>query len=118
MALKVVREEGGFRALYRGLVPTALGIVSGPFFSSTFGRVPETLFNRRSLTVMPQAPYNGINFAAYEYLKELICPPAKPEKHTTPRRLATGALAGGISQTLTYPLDVLRRKSQLASAKG
>lgn len=28
MMLKVMREEGGFRALYRGLVPTALGVVS------------------------------------------------------------------------------------------
>ncbi|KAG8802201.1 hypothetical protein FRC16_010183 [Serendipita sp. 398] len=87
MTLKVAREEGGFRALYRGLVPTALGV----------------------------APYNGINFASYELLKEIICP---PDKQTTPRRLLTGALAGSISQTLTYPLDVLRRKSQMASAKG
>lgn len=27
MTLKVMKEEGGFRALYRGLVPTALGVV-------------------------------------------------------------------------------------------
>jgi hypothetical protein len=27
MAMKVMREEGGVRALYRGLVPTALGVV-------------------------------------------------------------------------------------------
>ncbi|PVG00874.1 mitochondrial carrier [Serendipita vermifera] len=87
MTLKVMREEGGVRALYRGLVPTALGV----------------------------APYNGINFAAYELFKATICP---PDKQTTPRRLLTGALAGTISQTLTYPLDVLRRKSQMASAKG
>ncbi len=26
MTLKVFREEGGFRALYRGLVPTAMGV--------------------------------------------------------------------------------------------
>ncbi|KAG8823751.1 hypothetical protein FRC17_009242 [Serendipita sp. 399] len=90
MMLKVAREEGGVRALYRGLVPTALGV----------------------------APYNGINFAAYELLKEIITPKNNPEKQTTPRRLLTGALSGTISQTLTYPLDVLRRKSQMASAKG
>jgi solute carrier family 25 phosphate transporter 23/24/25/41 len=29
MTLKVMREEGGVRALYRGLVPTALGVVCG-----------------------------------------------------------------------------------------
>ena len=26
MTLRVVREEGGVRALYRGLVPTAMGV--------------------------------------------------------------------------------------------
>jgi len=87
MSMKVMREEGGIRALYRGLVPTALGV----------------------------APYNGFNFAAYEGLKAIICP---PEKTSAYRKWLTGALAGTISQTLTYPLDFLRRKSQLASAKG
>ncbi|KIM23813.1 hypothetical protein M408DRAFT_76951 [Serendipita vermifera MAFF 305830] len=87
MAMKIMREEGGPRALYRGLVPTALGV----------------------------APYNGFNFAAYETLKPIICPPGKQNSH---RKWLTGALAGTISQTLTYPLDFLRRKSQLASAKG
>lgn len=87
MSLKVMREEGGFKALYRGLVPTALGV----------------------------APYVGINFASYEFFRGIITP---PEKTTVPRKLLCGALAGSISQTLTYPLDVLRRKVQLATCKG
>ncbi|KAH7108086.1 mitochondrial carrier [Auriculariales sp. MPI-PUGE-AT-0066] len=82
MTLKVMREEGGVRALYRGLVPTALGV----------------------------APYVGINFAAYEALRARITPPGK---QTVTRKLACGALAGSISQTLTYPFDVLRRKMQV-----
>jgi solute carrier family 25 (mitochondrial phosphate transporter), member 23/24/25/41 len=49
MTLKVMREEGGIRALYRGLVATAMGV----------------------------APYVGINFAAYEALRGLITPPGK-----------------------------------------
>jgi solute carrier family 25 phosphate transporter 23/24/25/41 len=49
MTLKVMREEGGPRALYRGLVATAMGV----------------------------APYVGINFAAYETLRGLITPPGK-----------------------------------------
>jgi hypothetical protein len=47
--MKVMREEGGVRALYRGLVATAMGV----------------------------APYVGINFAAYEALRGLITPPGK-----------------------------------------
>ncbi|OCH93109.1 mitochondrial carrier [Obba rivulosa] len=82
MTLRVMRDEGGVRALYRGLVPTAMGV----------------------------APYVGINFAAYEALRGAITP---PEKSTVARKLLCGALAGSISQTLTYPFDVLRRKMQV-----
>lgn len=49
MTLKVMREEGGVRALYRGLVTTAMGV----------------------------APYVGINFAAYEGLRGIITPPGQ-----------------------------------------
>jgi len=90
MTLKVMRDEGGFFALYRGMVPTAVGV----------------------------APYVGINFATYEALRAIITP---PDKNTVVRKLACGALAGSISQTITYPFDVLRRKMQvrgLGSALG
>ncbi len=82
MTLKVMREEGGVKALYRGLPATAFGV----------------------------APYVGINFAAYEALRGIITP---PEKKTVVRKLACGALAGSLSQTLTYPCDLLRRKMQV-----
>ncbi|KAI0930350.1 hypothetical protein AcW1_009067 [Taiwanofungus camphoratus] len=82
MARRVVREEGGVRALYRGIVATAVGV----------------------------APYVGINFASYEALRGVITPPGKS---SVPRKLLCGALAGSISQTLTYPFDVLRRKMQV-----
>lgn len=49
MTLKVMREEGGLRALYRGLPATAFGV----------------------------APYVGINFASYEALRGVITPPGK-----------------------------------------
>ncbi|KAG8791539.1 hypothetical protein FRC12_008911 [Ceratobasidium sp. 428] len=83
MTLKVMREEGGIRGLYRGLIPTAVGV----------------------------APYVGINFAAYERLRQIITPDGGD--YGAPRKLLCGALAGSISQTLTYPFDVLRRKMQV-----
>lgn len=49
MTQKVMREEGGVRALYRGMVTTALGV----------------------------APYVGINFASYELLRGYLTPPGK-----------------------------------------
>jgi len=87
MTLKVMREEGGVRALYRGLVATAMGV----------------------------APYVGINFAAYEALRGLLTPPGKTG---VTRKLSCGALAGSISQTLTYPFDVLRRKMQVVGMRS
>ncbi|KAG8940616.1 hypothetical protein FRC04_005181 [Tulasnella sp. 424] len=87
MMVVVYKEEGGIRGLYRGLVPTAVGV----------------------------APYVGINFTAYETLRIIITPPE--HKNSVPRKLLCGALAGSISQTITYPLDVLRRKMQVVGMK-
>lgn len=49
MTKKIMREEGGLRALYRGMMTTAVGV----------------------------APYVGINFAAYEFFRGVITPPGK-----------------------------------------
>ncbi|CAH7689375.1 mitochondrial carrier domain-containing protein [Phakopsora pachyrhizi] len=90
MALQVYRTEGGLRALYRGLVPTVVGV----------------------------APYVGSNFAAYELLKQYFCPPDQKKSFGVIRKLACGALAGAMSQSLTYPLDVLRRRMQVTGMSG
>lgn len=89
MTYKIMREEGGVRALYKGMVTTSLGV----------------------------APYVGINFAAYELFRGIITPPGS-DKNTAVRKLACGALAGTISQTLTYPFDVLRRKMQVTGMQS
>ncbi|KAF8305976.1 mitochondrial carrier [Clavulina sp. PMI_390] len=88
MMVKIYVEEGGVRALYRGIVPTAVGV----------------------------APYVGINFAAYEWLRGIITPPGRD--HAAWEKLLCGAMAGTISQTLTYPFDVLRRKMQVSGLKS
>ncbi|UZJ55127.1 hypothetical protein CBS101457_004447 [Exobasidium rhododendri] len=87
MTVKVYREEGGIRALYKGCVPTSVGV----------------------------APYVAINFAAYEALRKNLS--NEEGEISTLRKLSCGALAGSISQTLTYPLDVLRRRMQVSGMK-
>jgi solute carrier family 25 phosphate transporter 23/24/25/41 len=57
----------------------------------------------------------GCNFAIYDLLKVYFTPPDRPV--STVRKLACGATAGAISQTITYPLDVLRRKMQVTGMK-
>ncbi|KAG1735101.1 mitochondrial carrier domain-containing protein [Suillus paluster] len=73
------------------------------------GGVPG-LYRGLVTTAVGVAPYVGINFATYEALRGVITPPGK---NSIVRKLACGALAGSISQTLTYPFDVLRRKMQV-----
>ncbi|KAM0756143.1 mitochondrial carrier [Meredithblackwellia eburnea MCA 4105] len=83
MTVKVYMEEGGVRGLYRGMVPTAAGV----------------------------APYVALNFATYEIFKAYLT--TREHAPGTFLKLCCGALAGSISQTLTYPLDVLRRRMQV-----
>lgn len=93
MTAKVFREEGGIRGLYRGCIPTAAGV----------------------------APYVAINFAAYEAMRKYVVEASLSEGRDgeigTGGKLLCGALAGSISQSVTFPLDVLRRRMQVAGMK-
>jgi hypothetical protein len=55
-------------------------------------------------------PYAGLKFYVYEGLKMHV-----PEdyKNSVSLKLSCGAAAGLFGQTLTYPLDVVRRQMQV-----
>jgi len=76
---KIVSSEGFF-ALYRGMMPTLMGI----------------------------APYVGINFTTYETLKQYLC--KNPSKPTSTESLSYGGISGAAAQTVTYPIDLIRRR--------
>ena len=83
------KTEGGILALYRGIVPTVAGV----------------------------APYVGLNFMIYETVRGYFT----PEGETNPSavgKLCAGAVSGGVAQSLTYPLDVLRRRFQINTMSG
>mgnify|MGYP001809672271 CR=1 FL=1 len=79
----IIRKEGGVPALYRGLSPTVFGI----------------------------APYVALNFTVYEGLKTWL--KFKNIEVNVEAKLICGGLAGAFAQTLTYPLDVIRRRMQV-----
>ncbi|KAG6420200.1 hypothetical protein SASPL_116720 [Salvia splendens] len=89
-ALSTVLREEGFRALYKGWLPSVIGVV----------------------------PYVGLNFAVYESLKDYLIK-SKPfglvedNELGVVTRLACGAAAGTVGQTVAYPLDVIRRRMQM-----
>ncbi|XP_015600316.1 graves disease carrier protein homolog [Cephus cinctus] len=97
-ASSIFREEGGLKALYRGFWPTILGMV----------------------------PYAGFSFYTFEKLK-FLCMRYAPEYLcnkcnrntgglvlTLPAKLICGAFAGAVAQSFSYPMDVTRRRMQLA----
>jgi len=83
-AFKVILKEEGILAFYKGITATLMGV----------------------------APYVGLNFMFYETLKALIKKNIRPDPSTI-QLLAIGGSSGAIAQTVTYPLDVLRRKMQM-----
>ncbi|CAF2049044.1 unnamed protein product [Brassica rapa subsp. trilocularis] len=95
-ALSTVLRQEGPRALYRGWLPSVIGVV----------------------------PYVGLNFAVYESLKDWLVK-SKPfgiidnntSELTVTTRLACGAIAGTMGQTVAYPLDVVRRRMQMVGWK-
>ncbi|OMJ20874.1 putative mitochondrial carrier [Smittium culicis] len=84
--INIYKNEGGFRAIFRGLGATLFGV----------------------------APYVALNFQCYEVLRKFFTPIGESSPSGI-NKLVCGAIAGCIAQTFTYPLDVLRRKMQVAS---
>lgn len=83
------KTEGGFPALYRGIVPTVAGV----------------------------APYVGLNFMVYEYVRQYLTLEGE-QNPSHVRKLAAGAISGAVAQTCTYPFDVLRRRFQINTMSG
>ena len=92
-AARVIIKEEGARALYKGWLPSVIGVV----------------------------PYVGLNFAVYGTLKDVVAEyqGLKSGKElSVPLGLACGGVAGAIGQTVAYPFDVCRRKLQVAGWAG
>uniref|UniRef100_H2Y4Y6 Uncharacterized protein n=1 Tax=Ciona savignyi TaxID=51511 RepID=H2Y4Y6_CIOSA len=95
----IYKHEGGIRGFYKGISATVIGMV----------------------------PYAGVSFYTFDSLKEL-CIKHYPELLARPDNfspetlvlktwvsLLCGGFAGAISQTVSFPLDVARRRMQLAN---
>jgi solute carrier family 25 phosphate transporter 23/24/25/41 len=83
------KNEGGFLALYRGIVPTVAGV----------------------------APYVGLNFMVYEIMRKQFTREGEKDPSAI-GKLAAGASSGAVAQTCTYPFDVLRRRFQINTMSG
>ncbi|RWA11071.1 hypothetical protein EKO27_g4035 [Xylaria grammica] len=87
--MSMYKSEGGFAALYRGIIPTVAGV----------------------------APYVGLNFMTYEFVRKYLTPEGD-QNPSAARKLLAGAVSGAVAQTCTYPFDVLRRRFQINTMSG
>ncbi|ELR16099.1 Mitochondrial carrier protein [Acanthamoeba castellanii str. Neff] len=95
--INIVRTEGPL-ATYKGVVATVLVSVICSVCHHALG-------------------FAGLNFATYEVFKR-FCSKQFPNVQPSAIHLTCGAVAGAVSQTVTYPLDVLRRRMQMQGFDG
>mmetsp|Transcript_40431 Transcript_40431/g.72625 ORF Transcript_40431/g.72625 Transcript_40431/m.72625 type:complete len:322 (-) Transcript_40431:172-1137(-) len=91
-ATRMIVKEEGVKALYKGWVPSVIGVV----------------------------PYVGLNFAVYGTMKDVMIAQygVKSERDLSViTKLGCGAVAGTIGQTVAYPFDVARRRLQMVGMK-
>lgn len=72
----------------------------------------RSLWRGNGINVMKIAPESAIKFAAYEQVKRLIRQ-NENRQMSIYERFVAGACAGGISQTIIYPFEVLKTRLAL-----
>ncbi|XVF34377.1 hypothetical protein REPUB_Repub18cG0054200 [Reevesia pubescens] len=87
--LKILQKEGPAE-LYRGLAPSIIGVI----------------------------PYAATNYYAYDTLRKVYRKVFKEEKIGNIETLLIGSLAGAISSTATFPLEVARKHMQVGAVNG
>ncbi|XP_057478081.1 mitochondrial carrier protein CoAc1 [Actinidia eriantha] len=111
LAYQIVDTRGSFRSGARStqVQPAYNGIKNVLESVYKVGGV-RALYRGVGPTLIGILPYAGLKFYIYEELKRHV-----PEEHqnSIAMRLSCGALAGLFGQTLTYPLDVVRRQMQV-----
>ncbi|CBI21022.3 unnamed protein product, partial [Vitis vinifera] len=85
-----ILQEGGPAELYRGLTPSLIGVV----------------------------PYAATNYFAYDTLRKTYRKILKQEKIGNIETLLIGSLAGAISSSATFPLEVARKHMQVGALSG
>ena len=82
--VKIVKEEGPME-LYRGLLPSLIGVI----------------------------PYAAINYCSYDTLRKTYRRLAKREDIGNIETLLMGSIAGAVASTVSFPLEVARKQMQV-----
>jgi solute carrier family 25 phosphate transporter 23/24/25/41 len=82
--VKICKEEGPC-ALYRGLCPSLIGVM----------------------------PYAAMNYFAYDSMRKMYKTATKKQEIGHLQTMLMGSIAGVLSSTATFPLEVARRRMQV-----
>ena len=109
-AVSTVTPQSGLANFFRGFTPTLWGMI--PYAGASF----LTHDAAGDMMRIPSlAPYTILPLSERSQ-KQLA--PNKPPPLRAWAELTTGALAGFVSQTLSYPLEVIRRRMQVGGVVG
>ncbi|XP_050102602.1 probable mitochondrial adenine nucleotide transporter BTL1 [Malus sylvestris] len=90
IAISKIYKEGGIAACYSGLSPTLIGML----------------------------PYSTCYYFMYEKVKKSYCRAKNKESLNRPEMLLVGALAGFTASTISFPLEVARKRLMVGALQG
>ncbi|KAF9612428.1 hypothetical protein IFM89_000176, partial [Coptis chinensis] len=90
LALKKMYRDGGIGGMYAGLCPTLIGML----------------------------PYSTCYYFMYETVKNSYCQAKKKKKLNRAEMLVLGALSGLTASTISFPLEVARKRLMVGALQG
>ncbi|KIJ13130.1 hypothetical protein PAXINDRAFT_170717 [Paxillus involutus ATCC 200175] len=92
----------------------------GPSMATTtstkhiFERLPILKFYRGfTVTMVGMVPYAGTAFLTWDFLRAYFYPDDNSKRPNVAANLGIGAVSGTLSQTVSYPFEVVRRRMQV-----
>lgn len=111
---QAVTPRSGLSNFYRGFAPTILGMI--PYAGVSF-LTHDTIGD-----ILRQPAFAAYTIMPASGNQEIIAKDGTKQKRrtqlTAPAELVAGAMAGFVSQTASYPLEVIRRRMQVGGAIG
>lgn len=129
---KRIYHEHHYRPSLPGGALAGASAAAVPALAPTFGLA--NFYRGFAPTLLGMLPYAGVSFLTHDTVGDLLrhpklaqhtvlpqpanAPPGKPAPLRSWAELLAGGIAGVVSQTASYPLEVIRRRMQVGGAVG
>jgi solute carrier family 25 protein 16 len=112
---KIYNEKGSLTSFYRGYYITILGMIpyAGLSFSS-YDRIKHLVLKNKIKILTAESPFAGEYDSTYSSSTQNSTN-KKYFELTVIGKLVCGGMTGALTQTVTYPIDVIRRHMQLVT---